>query len=172
MKFNNILSISVLSVLALAACNPIEDTSLRDKYFTNAGTPITTEELDKAISITQPYTNQEGVAEGDQIVEELNALVGSALRLAPVVNRFFGAVTTVSGLLTGRDVVAALQNRFLGDLVLLPRAMFTGSYGAGSAPPDATLDDMSLAGISDRLGVPAAMAGSLTEALAALTADP
>ncbi len=105
-----------------------------------------------------------------RIVEELNALTGSDLRLVPVVNDFFGPVTTVSGLLTGQDVVAALQDRPLGDLVLLPRAMFTGSYGAGSAPPDTTLDDMSLTDISARLGVPAVMAGTLTEALAALTA--
>jgi putative radical SAM enzyme (TIGR03279 family) len=116
-----------------------------------------------------------------RIVEEVNTLTGSAVRLVPVVNDFFGPVTTVSGLLTGRDVVAALQpprlaepiacctgDQPLGDLVLLPRAMFTGSYGTGSAPPDATLDDMSLVGISERLGVPAVMAGTLTEALAAL----
>ena len=107
-----------------------------------------------------------------RIVEEMNALTGSDLRLVPVVNDFFGPVTTVSGLLTGRDVVAALQNQPLGDLVLLPRAMFTGSYGAGLAPPDATLDDMSLAGISDQIGAPAVMAGSLTEALAVLAAAP
>jgi len=105
-----------------------------------------------------------------RIVEELNTLTGSDLQLVAVVNDFFGPVTTVSGLLTGQDVVAALQGQLLGDLVLLPRAMFTGSYGAGSAPPDTTLDDMSLAGISDRLGVPAVMVSSLTEALAALTA--
>ena len=105
-----------------------------------------------------------------RIVEELNTLTGTDLRLVPVVNDFFGPVTTVSGLLAGQDVVAALQGRPLGDLVLLPRAMFTGSYGAGSAPPDATLDNMSLTSISERLGVPAVMAGTLTEALAALTA--
>jgi NifB/MoaA-like Fe-S oxidoreductase len=92
--------------------------------------------------------------------------------LVPVANDFFGPVTTVSGLLTGQDVVAALQGRPPGELVLLPRAMFTGSYGAGSAPPDSTLDDMSLAGISERLGVPAVMAGTLTEALTALTTGP
>ena len=68
MKLINILSISALSVLALAACNPIEDGSLRAKYVTNAGTPITTEELDKAISITQPFPNQENVAAGDQVI--------------------------------------------------------------------------------------------------------
>jgi len=107
-----------------------------------------------------------------RIVEKLNRLAGSDLRLVPVANDFFGPVTTVSGLLTGQDVVAALQGRPPGELVLLPRAMFTGSYGAGSAPPDSTLDDISLADISERLGVPAVMAGTLTEALTALTTGP
>jgi putative radical SAM enzyme (TIGR03279 family) len=102
-----------------------------------------------------------------RIVDELNALTGSDLRLVPVVNEFFGAVTTVSGLLTGRDILAALQGRPLGERVLLPRAMFSGRYGAGSAPPDTTLDDVSLAEMSARLGVAAISAGTLAEALAA-----
>jgi NifB/MoaA-like Fe-S oxidoreductase len=82
-----------------------------------------------------------------------------------VVNRLFGAVTTVSGLLAGRDVVEALQGESLGDFVLLPRAMFTGRYGAGDAPPGTTLDDLSIADLSAQLGVRVEMAGTLTEAL-------
>jgi NifB/MoaA-like Fe-S oxidoreductase len=74
-------------------------------------------------------------------------------------------VTTVSGLLTGQDVVAALQNRSLGDVVLLPRAMFTGRYGAGSAPAGMTLDDMPIDSISVELGAPVEMAGTMTEVL-------
>ncbi|MGD8792207.1 MAG: DUF512 domain-containing protein, partial [Anaerolineae bacterium] len=69
----------------------------------------------------------------DGIVAELNALAGTAWRLVPVVNDFFGPVTTVSGLLAGQDVVAALRGQPLGEVLLLPRAMFTGRYGAGSA---------------------------------------
>jgi NifB/MoaA-like Fe-S oxidoreductase len=103
-----------------------------------------------------------------QIVAELNALTGAAVRLAPVVNQFFGPVTTVSGLLTGGDVVGTLAGRELGEWVLLPRAMFTGRYGAGSAPPGMTLDDMSVEMIAARLGAQVAMAGTLAEALALL----
>jgi len=36
---------------------------------------------------------------------------------------------TVAGLLTGRDVVAQLQERSLGDVVVLPLAMFGGPEG-------------------------------------------
>jgi putative radical SAM enzyme (TIGR03279 family) len=105
------------------------------------------------------------------IVAELNKLTGADWRLVPVVNRFFGEVTTVSGLLTGRDVLAALRGRDLGQRVLLPRAMFTGRYGAGSAPPGTTLDDLHITEMAEQLGVPVAMAGTLTEALAEAGAE-
>jgi putative radical SAM enzyme (TIGR03279 family) len=104
-----------------------------------------------------------------RIVEEWNTLAGMDLQLVPVVNRFFGPVTTVSGLLTGQDVIIALQGGSLGELVLLPRAMFTGQYCAASTPADITLDDLSVAEISARLGVRVEMAGTMTEALTLLS---
>jgi putative radical SAM enzyme (TIGR03279 family) len=113
----------------------------------------------------------------DRLVGELRRFTGAKLGIVPVVNEFFGKVTTVSGLLTGGDVVAALQSRFLdvdqggsmGEVLFLPRVMFTGSYGAGTAPPGTTLDDMHISEISAQLGVRAEMAGSLKEVVAALT---
>ena len=103
-----------------------------------------------------------------RIVSAWNEQFGGSLQLVPVVNRFFGEVTTVSGLLTGQDVVTALQGRDQGEVVLLPRAMFTGSYGAGSTPPGYTLDDLSLGDITAQLGVRVEMAETLTEAMAVL----
>jgi putative radical SAM enzyme (TIGR03279 family) len=111
-----------------------------------------------------------------QIVEEWSNLTGSSLRLVPVTNEYFGRVTTVSGLLTGQDVVTALEGVPLGEIVLLPRAMFTGSYGAGSMPPGVTLDDRTIADLSRQLsltqpGVRVEMAGTLTEAMKVLAWD-
>ncbi len=103
-----------------------------------------------------------------RIAGEFQARTGVSLQVVPVVNRFFGPVTTVSGLLTGQDVVAALQNRPLGDMVLLPRAMFTGRYGAGSASPGTTLDDLHIDDIARQLGARVEMAGTMAELLAAL----
>ncbi len=51
------------------------------------------------------------------------------VEVVPVVNRFFGETVTVAGLLTGRDVVAQLRERDLGDVVALPPAMFGGPEG-------------------------------------------
>jgi putative radical SAM enzyme (TIGR03279 family) len=103
------------------------------------------------------------------IVAELNELAAAGWRLVPVANELLGSVTTVSGLLAGRDVIAALRQEAgsLGDLVLLPRAMFTGRYGASSALPGTTLDDLHISDIEASLGVPVRMAGTLSDALAA-----
>jgi putative radical SAM enzyme (TIGR03279 family) len=99
------------------------------------------------------------------IVAGLNALTGAQVRLVPVANEFFGPVTTVSGLLTGQDVVAALRDRLPDEVVVLPRAMLGSSYGAGSALSGLTLDDLSLAELSAQLGVPVEVAGTLAEVL-------
>ena len=104
-----------------------------------------------------------------RIVSELNALTGATVRLAPVSNQFFGPVTTVSGLLTGQDVAAALQGCERSEVVLLPSAMFTGRYGAGSAPPGITLDGWTLEALSASVGSPVEMAGTISEAIAALS---
>ena len=103
------------------------------------------------------------------IVSELNDLSGAEIRLVPVVNQYFGSVTTVSGLLTGADLLATLWGQPAGDLVLLPSSMFTGRYGAGSAPPGTTLDGWTLEDLSFRLGAPVQMAGTISAAIAALS---
>jgi hypothetical protein len=56
----------VLAALGMG-CNPIEDTSLRDE-FAKKGTPISVEELNEALSVTQPFPNHEDKVEGDQYV--------------------------------------------------------------------------------------------------------
>ncbi len=86
------------------------------------------------------------------------------VEVVPVENHFFGPTVTVSGLLTGRDVIEALRERDLGDVVFLPRAMFDASG-------ELTLDDMSLAEIGKRLGVRVEVAGTMGEVAAFLRAQ-
>jgi NifB/MoaA-like Fe-S oxidoreductase len=57
------------------------------------------------------------------IVEQLNQIEGLHMKLLPVVNQFFGETVTVSGLLTGQDVVPALRDSGC-SYALLPRVMF------------------------------------------------
>jgi putative radical SAM enzyme (TIGR03279 family) len=57
------------------------------------------------------------------------AVVSSGAEVVSVVNHFFGESVTVAGLLTAEDVIAQLQDRELGEVVLLPASMFAGPEG-------------------------------------------
>ena len=62
-------------------------------------------------------------------------------------NDFFGHSVTVAGLLTGRDLIAQLQTKALGERLLIPKTMFR--HGEGLFLDDVTVEDLSRA-----LGVP------------------
>jgi putative radical SAM enzyme (TIGR03279 family) len=96
------------------------------------------------------------------IAAEMGALTGDDVQVVPVVNRFFGESVTISGLLTGEDVLATLAGRDLGERVFLPRAMFDS---AGLV----TLDDLTLEALCARLATPISVASTAREVFAALT---
>ena len=75
------------------------------------------------------------------------AVAGSPAKVVPLVNRFFGESVTVAGLLTAGDVVAQLEDRDLGQVLFLPRAMFAGPEGQ-------SLDDMWPRDVAQGLGRP------------------
>jgi putative radical SAM enzyme (TIGR03279 family) len=65
---------------------------------------------------------------------------GATLRPVAVKNRTFGESVTVSGLVSGRDIIAALEGMELGDLVLIPDVML--KEGEGLFLDDLTLADL------------------------------
>ena len=88
------------------------------------------------------------------IGRELQARAGLDITVEPVPNEFFGGTVTVSGLLTGRDVVCALQGQELGDVVFVPRSMF-------EATGQVTLDDMTREEMEASLQVAVVAAGEI-----------
>lgn len=90
-----------------------------------------------------------------RIVDRLNRVANLHVTLLPVVNQFFGETVTVSGLLTGQDVVAALQHH-PAERVLLPRVMFdhTGTR---------TIDEYGIERIADEASTAVAIAGEPDE---------
>ena len=64
-----------------------------------------------------------------------------------IINEFFGEHITVSGLLTGQDIIAQLKGKMLGEELLLPCNVL-------KADEDIFLDDISLKELSDSLQVP------------------
>ncbi|MBD2105831.1 TIGR03279 family radical SAM protein [Nodosilinea sp. FACHB-13] len=101
------------------------------------------------------------------IVDRLNTVQGLTVRLAALASDYWGREMTVTGLLTGHDLLLGLQDspdqllrwdeasnhRPLGDALLLPTVMLKPS-DSGQARDTLFLDDLSVAEISQRLGCP------------------
>ena len=81
------------------------------------------------------------------ILPGLDTIGNLRVELQVIPNTLFGAPVTVAGLLSGRDFIARLEGRDLGDGVYTTQRILND---AG----ELTLDDMTLPQISQRLGVP------------------
>jgi putative radical SAM enzyme (TIGR03279 family) len=88
---------------------------------------------------------------------------GVRIEVIGVPNHTFGPTVTVSGLLTGGDVLTATQGRELGDAVFLPAAMFSATGSLADKGPVRTLDDLTLRDLAERLGRPVLAAGWMSE---------
>ena len=68
-------------------------------------------------------------------------------RVYAVRNDFFGENITVAGLVTGRDLIAQLKGRELGNVLLIPDVMLRFHE-------DVFLDDVTLPEVEEALGAP------------------
>ncbi|MDB5079135.1 MAG: hypothetical protein JWP00_1059 [Chloroflexi bacterium] len=99
----------------------------------------------------------------EPIINRLNRVEGLEVNLLTVVNKTLGRTVTVAGLLTGKDVIAALQaleasGRDLGEVIYLPQVMLDKKgYGARF------LDDLTPADVETALGRPVVMASVMSE---------
>jgi NifB/MoaA-like Fe-S oxidoreductase len=84
------------------------------------------------------------------------------LDVVPIRNEHLGETITVAGLLMGADVIAQLQIRELGEIVVLPRIMF-------DHPTGVSLDDVSVSDIAGALSRRVALASTMSDVLAVLT---
>lgn len=86
------------------------------------------------------------------VIRELTERAGRyypniSVRVYPVINRFFGESITVSGLLTGKDILEQLKGKELGSRLFLPANLLR-------AGTEVLLDDMTVTSLSDALQVP------------------
>jgi len=82
-----------------------------------------------------------------KLAAEASQITGARLMVRPVRNSYFGDTVTVSGLLTGADVLSELKTMALSDVVCIPRAML-------DEMGERTLDDMTTEALAQALGVP------------------
>ena len=85
------------------------------------------------------------------ILSELTAMLSSKfpgieVQVMPIRNNFFGENITVSGLLTGQDILAQLRDKKLGDVLLLPSNLLRSGE-------EVLLDDVTLADLKRTLQV-------------------
>ncbi len=69
------------------------------------------------------------------------------VQTVPIVNHFFGESITVSGLVTGSDLIAQLKEKDLGECVYIPQNMLRSGE-------DVFLDDVRVSDAAEALGVP------------------
>ena len=87
------------------------------------------------------------------IVDRLNQVEDLTVQLVALASDYWGRDLTVTGLLTGQDLMAGLDGKDLGDALLLPTVMLKSS---DSGQPEDTLflDDVSVAEVGQRFKVP------------------
>ncbi len=105
-------------------------------------------ELQEEKSVTS-FSTACGVAAAPfirQIVDKAAPKCHTKGTVYPIVNHFFGETITVSGLITGQDLIAQLEGRDLGPRLLIPVNMLRHGQ-------DVFLDDVTIAQVEERLGV-------------------
>jgi putative radical SAM enzyme (TIGR03279 family) len=134
------------------------------RHFLDEWQTVKRDELPGFASDVRDMTLVTGSLAGPVIERAANELAQAAnltVNVIPVINQKLGDTITVAGLLMGEDVLNALKNASLGDIVVLPRIMF-------DHPDGVSLDDISPAQIAKEIGRPVALADLMGDVLDAL----
>ncbi len=115
-----------------------------------------TEALDKEVAAhAQPREHHVTIATGRLVYPYIQKMMDMLMEAFPRVhvqviairNDFFGERITVSGLLTGQDIIAQLKDQDLGEYLLLPENVLRSGEHV-------FLDDYTLEGVSETLQIP------------------
>jgi putative radical SAM enzyme (TIGR03279 family) len=90
------------------------------------------------------------------LVAQLNQVEGLEINLVALNSQYWGQEITVTGLLTGQDLLMGLSNQDLGDGILLPTLML-------KQDDTKFLDDLTLAEVSHQLAIPIFPVQDVTE---------
>lgn len=100
----------------------------------------------------------------EPLVQQLNAVAGLEVKLAALSSDYWGQEITVTGLLTGQDLLNNLQGKDLGDGIILPSLMLKQG-------DTRFLDDLTVAEISAQLNVPILVVDGIEELIKACIYD-
>lgn len=91
-------------------------------------------------------TGESAAGELRSFCAALTAKSGVQLEVVAVPNRFFGGAVTVTGLLTGRDIIETLSGRCHGDILLIPDVLLREGT-------EVLLDDVAIDELENRLDI-------------------
>ena len=91
-------------------------------------------------------TGQSSTGFVSSFLADLNEKTGCSLTATAIPNQLFGTSVTVTGLVSGRDIISELQGKQLGQMVLIPEVMLKEGEGC-------FLDNLTPADLSSELGV-------------------
>ena len=107
--------------------------------------------MDEGIGPVKPFAIATGMSAGPLITQlakqASDACGGIEHYVYPIRNDFFGHKITVSGLITGKDLIAQLRGKPLGQRLLLPSSMLRYHQNV-------FLDDVTVEQVEQALGVP------------------
>ena len=113
-------------------------------------------------------SSQSGRAVLVPVIERLNQIKGLSVQLIEVTNEHFGGGVTVTGLLTGQDILSALGVAYRGKRVMLPDVVLRDGYNV-------LLDDMGIGELRSSSGaeieVVSTSAAGLVKALLGTATD-
>jgi len=119
------------------------------RHFLKQFQSIATKKLPQRVKTPRSFTWVVGNAVEkafQPLVQQLNSVAGLSVRLAPLRSNYWGQEITVTGLLTGQDLLASLSGKDLGDAILLPSLML-------KYDDTCFLDDLTVEELSYRLGI-------------------
>lgn len=86
----------------------------------------------------------------DKIIEKNPKIT---IDVRPIINNFFGETITVSGLITGRDIIEQLKGKIDTKYLIMPDNMFRRGYEPGSSDVPIMLDDTVIEDIEKALNI-------------------
>ena len=95
------------------------------------------------------------------IVEQLNQVEGLRVNFVPLASQYWGQTITVTGLLTGQDLLNHLQGKALGDGIVIPSLMLKQGDSL-------FLDDLSVAEVAETLQTSIISVNGVEELIAAM----
>jgi putative radical SAM enzyme (TIGR03279 family) len=93
------------------------------------------------------------------VLKRLNQVEGLEVCMIALASHYWGQSMTVTGLLTGQDILHALKEQALGDAILLPSLMLKHN-------DTRFLDDMTVADLSQQLQTPILIVGDVDHLIA------